>query len=61
MVASLDGDPVYPAGEGLRMAADNDFFDGLNTSAIVVEFPLLAISPTGQSFRVWATTSRIEG
>jgi len=42
----------------IRMTDDRDFFAGKNTSAIVVEFPLVAVSPTGQDFRVWATTAR---
>jgi hypothetical protein len=61
MVDGLDGTPAYPAGMGLRMINDRDFFAGLNTSAIVVEFPLTAVSPTNQSFRVWASTARFGG
>jgi hypothetical protein len=43
----------------LDFAADRDFFAGLNTPAIVVEFPLLPVSPANERFRVWASTSRI--
>lgn len=45
----------------LSMTNDRDFFAGKNTSAIVVEFPLLAVSPAGETFRVWGTTARIGG
>lgn len=43
----------------LSFTNDLDFFAGLNSSALVIEVPLTAVSPTGGSFRVWATTSRI--
>lgn len=42
----------------IRMTDDRDFFAGKNTPAIVVEFPLIAVSPGDEAFRVWATTSR---
>jgi hypothetical protein len=57
-VAALDDMPQPTPPMGLLMTNDRDFFAGQNTSALVVEFPLLAISPAGESFRVWATTSR---
>ncbi len=58
-VAALDDvpQPVPPA--GITMTNDRDFFENLNGSAIVVEFPLIAVSPSGQSFRVWGSTARI--
>ena len=43
----------------LRFVNTRDFFEGQNTPAIVIEFPLLAVSPTNERFRVWASTSRI--
>ena len=43
----------------IRMTSDRDFFAGQNTPAIVIEYPLAAVSPTGQVVRVWASTSRI--
>lgn len=43
----------------LSMTDDRDFFADKNTPAIVVEFPLVGVSPADQAFRVWATTSRI--
>lgn len=43
----------------LRFENDRDFFATKNTSAIVVEFPLLVVSPANERLRVWATTSRI--
>ena len=43
----------------LRFQTDRDFFAMKNSSAIVIEIPLTAVSATGGSFRVWATTSRI--
>ncbi|MBP6631295.1 MAG: DUF4331 family protein [Kofleriaceae bacterium] len=45
----------------IRMISDRDFFAGLNTSALVLEFPLAAVSPTGQALKVWGTTARIGG
>ena len=42
----------------IRMTNDRDFFAGQNTPALVVEFPLSAVSTEGQDFRVWATTAR---
>lgn len=44
----------------LSFVNDRDFFAGLNSSALVLEIPLSAVSATGGSFRVWATTSRTE-
>lgn len=44
----------------LSMTDDRDFFADKNTPVIVVEFPLVGVSPADQAFRVWATTSRIE-
>lgn len=43
----------------LSFTNDRDFFALQNTSAIVVEFPLLAIAPTNERFRIWASTNRI--
>jgi hypothetical protein len=43
----------------IKMIDDRDTFAGLNASAIVVEFPLVAVSPEGEAVRLWATTSRI--
>lgn len=43
----------------LDFVADRDFFAGQNTPAIVVEFPLIAVSPANERFRVWGSTSRI--
>lgn len=43
----------------IKMTDDRDSFAGANASALVVEFPLAAVSPGGESFRVWATTARI--
>lgn len=45
----------------IRMTNDRDFFAGKNTSALVVEFPLAAVSPSGQALQVWGTTARIGG
>lgn len=43
----------------IKMIDDRDSFAGQNASAIVVEFPLVAVSPNDQAIRIWATTSRI--
>ena len=51
----MAGSPPHPV---LNFVNDRDFFQGQNTPAIVVEFPLLAVSPTNQVFRVWASTAR---
>lgn len=60
MVDGLDGTPAYEAGMGIRMTNDRDFFATLNASAIVIEFPLLAVSSDSVTpFRVWASTARI--
>ncbi len=45
----------------IKMTDDRDGFAGSNTSALVVEFPLAAVSPGGEDFRIWATTARIGG
>jgi hypothetical protein len=58
-VAALDDDPQPVPPDGIFMTADRDFFEGMNTPAIVIEFPLLAISPGNEPFRIWATTGRI--
>jgi len=42
----------------LRFADDRDFFAGKNTSVMVVEVPLVAVSPTDAPYRVWGTTAR---
>lgn len=42
----------------LSFVNDRDFFAGKNTSAIVVELPLLAAQGNGTTLRVWATTGR---
>ena len=43
----------------LSFVNDRDFFAGQNTPAIVVEFPTLTVSPTDETVRIWASTSRI--
>jgi hypothetical protein len=43
----------------LSFEVDRDFFALRNASALVIEMPLTAVSATGGSFRVWATSSRI--
>lgn len=49
-----------PAGMGVRMTSDRDFFAGKNSSAIVVEVPVSAVQAMGTTtLKVWATTSRI--
>ena len=49
-----------PAGMGVRMTSDRDFFAGRNTPVIVVEVPVSAVVATGRTaLKVWATTSRI--
>jgi hypothetical protein len=45
----------------IRMINDRDFFAGMNTSALVIEFPLAAVSPGGETVRVHSTTGRIGG
>lgn len=42
----------------LNFQNDRDFFAGQNTPAWIVELPLVAVSPTDQVIRVWATTAR---
>ncbi|MBN8615548.1 MAG: hypothetical protein J0L92_33440 [Deltaproteobacteria bacterium] len=42
----------------LAFESDRDFFALKNTSVMVVEVPILGVSPTDGSYRVWATTSR---
>lgn len=42
----------------LSFADDRDFFDMKNTSAWVIEVPLVGVSPTDAPYRVWATTAR---
>jgi hypothetical protein len=42
----------------LSFVNDRDFFAGQNTPAIVLEFPLIAVSPTDETIRVWGSTSR---
>lgn len=42
----------------IRMINDRDFFSGLNSAALVVEFPLVAISPGGEVINSWSTTAR---
>lgn len=49
-----------PAGMGIRMTSDRDFFAGRNSPAIVVEVPTSAVNRMGgTTLKVWATTSRI--
>lgn len=49
-----------PAGMGIRMTSDRDFFAGRNTPVIVVELPTSAVNRMGgTTLKVWATTSRI--
>jgi hypothetical protein len=43
----------------IKMIDDRDSFAGQNSAALILEFPLVAISPGGEDFRIWATTSRI--
>lgn len=43
----------------LAMESDRDFFALKNTSVVVVEVPLLGVSPSDAPYRVWATTSRL--
>lgn len=43
----------------LAFENDRDFFATQNTPAIVVEFPLLAVSPANERLRIWAVTTRI--
>lgn len=45
----------------LSFVNDRDFFAMRNSSALVIEIPLAAVSPTGGDFRIWATTSRMGG
>jgi hypothetical protein len=45
----------------LDFVVDRDFFAMKNSSALVLELPLESVSPTGDAFRVWATTSRFGG
>jgi hypothetical protein len=45
----------------LSMINDRDFFAGKNSSAIVIQFPLSAVSPAGEVVRVWSTTGRAGG
>ncbi len=48
-----------PAGMGIRMTNDRDFFAGKNSSAFVVEIPVSALGAiTGNRLKVWATTAR---
>jgi hypothetical protein len=42
----------------LRFVNDRDFFAGKNTSVMIVEVPLVAVSPTDAPYRVWGTTAR---
>lgn len=49
-----------PAGMGIRMTNDRDFFAGKNTSAMVLEIPLSAVQATGRTtLKVWGTTARL--
>lgn len=68
--AGLRDDPFFFDLTGFRqtltsgtimMINDRDFFSGKNTSALVLEFPLGAVSPTGETLDIWATTARIGG
>jgi len=68
--AGLRDDPFFFDLQGFRdtlssgdlsFVSDRDFFALKNSSALVVEVPLSAVSSTGDPFRVWATTSRIGG
>ena len=42
----------------LSFVNDRDFFAGKNTSVMVVEVPLVGVSPTDAPLRVWGTTAR---
>ncbi|MGE0785525.1 MAG: DUF4331 family protein [Sandaracinaceae bacterium] len=66
--AGLREDPFFFDLEGfqdtlmtgtLGFRNDVDFFAGKNSSAIVIELPLSAVSPANAAFDVWGTTSRI--
>jgi hypothetical protein len=68
--AGLRDDPFFFDLTGFRqtlasgtisMINDRDFFSGMNTSALVVEFPLAAVSPGGETLDIWATTARAGG
>ncbi|MBX3273802.1 MAG: DUF4331 family protein [Sandaracinaceae bacterium] len=45
----------------LSFVNDRDFFARKNSSAIVLQLPLNAVSPTNMPFDVWGTTARIGG
>jgi hypothetical protein len=42
----------------LSFVDDRDFFANKNTSVLVVEVPIVAVSPSDAPYRVWATTAR---
>lgn len=49
-----------PAGMGIRMTSDRDFFAGKNTAVMVVEIPLSAVQAAGSTrLKVWGTTARL--
>lgn len=43
----------------LAFESDRDFFALKNTPVLVLEVPILGVSPTSTPYRVWATTSRL--
>jgi Domain of unknown function (DUF4331) len=44
---------------GIRMRDDVDFFAGKNTSAFVIEMPIVGVLNGATAVRVWATSARI--
>lgn len=68
--AGLREDPFFFDLQGFRntlmtgtlsFVNDRDFFAGKNDSAVVIEMPLDAVSPTNAPFSVWGTTARAGG
>jgi hypothetical protein len=45
----------------LSFVNDRDSFADQNDSAVVIEMPLDAVSPTNDPFSVWVTTARAGG
>lgn len=49
-----------PAGMGIRMVSDRDFFAGKNTPAMVLQIPLSAVQAPGRTtLKIWGTTARL--
>jgi hypothetical protein len=68
--AGLRDDPFFFDLTGFRqtlmtgtisMIDDRDFFAGQNTSALVIEFPLAAVSPGGEVVTAWSSSGRNGG